>query len=263
MQQDKLDIVVISPEAYQDAHAINLFYRSIGHAVAFNSFPDFYERVTGKVPLNAIDKVWFLENINEGPKRSYEIIKRAVDVFLSIILGIGVVILSPLIMLAIKLDSPGPVFFRQKRTGRGGKIFEIIKFRSMRDDAEKGIGAVWAQEYDPRVTRVGRFLRKTRIDEFPQLWNVLTGSMSFVGPRAERPEFNEKLSGGVPFYEERYLIKPGLTGWAQIKYGYGASIKDTAEKVQYDLYYIKHRSLMLDLGIILKTINISLRRAGR
>ena len=133
----------------------------------------------------------------------------------------------------------------------------------MRKDAEKGTGAVWAQENDPRTTTLGKILRKSRIDELPQLWNILRGEMSFVGPRAERPEFLENLKKEVPFYEERYIIKPGLTGWAQINYRYGSSIADTAEKLQYDLYYIKNRSLILDLGIILKTINISLRQAGR
>jgi lipopolysaccharide/colanic/teichoic acid biosynthesis glycosyltransferase len=130
-------------------------------------------------------------------------------------------------------------------------------------DAEKIQGAVWASEKDPRITRAGRFLRKSRLDELPQLWNILKGEMSFVGPRAERPEFRKELERKVPFYNERYLIKPGLTGWAQIKFRYGASIKDTAEKLQYDLYYIKNRSFLLDLGIILKTITIILKREGR
>ena len=130
-------------------------------------------------------------------------------------------------------------------------------------DAEKETGAVWAQEKDPRITRLGKLLRKTRIDELPQLWNILKGEMSFVGPRAERPEFHDRLKSGIPFYEERYIIKPGLSGWAQINYRYGASVADSAEKLQYDLYYIKNRSLILDLGIILKTINISMRQAGR
>ena len=130
-------------------------------------------------------------------------------------------------------------------------------------NAEEKTGAVWAQENDPRITRVGRFLRRTRLDELPQLWNILKGEMSFVGPRAERPEFHEQLKTSVPFYEERYLIKPGLTGWAQTQYRYGASIKDAAEKLQYDLFYIKHRSFMLDFSIVLKTANIVIRQAGR
>jgi lipopolysaccharide/colanic/teichoic acid biosynthesis glycosyltransferase len=133
----------------------------------------------------------------------------------------------------------------------------------MKDKAEEDTGAVWASENDPRTTKIGRFLRRSRIDEIPQLWNIIRGEMSFVGPRAERPEFHERLRKNVQFYEERYLIKPGLTGWAQIHYRYGSSIADAAEKLQYDLYYIKNRSILLDLGVILKTINIALRQAGR
>jgi lipopolysaccharide/colanic/teichoic acid biosynthesis glycosyltransferase len=156
----------------------------------------------------------------------------------------------------------GLIFFRQKRSGRGGVPFSIIKFRTMRTDAERS-GAVWATENDPRVTAVGRVLRKSRIDELPQLWNIMLGDMSLVGPRAERPEFDTQLAQQIPFYRERYLIKPGLSGWAQINYPYGASVQDALQKLQYDLYYIKHRSLALDIAIVLKTISISLRRAGR
>ena len=133
----------------------------------------------------------------------------------------------------------------------------------MTRDAEKETGAIWAQENDSRTTRLGKLLRKTRIDELPQLWNILRGEMSFVGPRAERPEFHDELKTSVPFYEERYIIKPGLTGWAQINYRYGSSVADAAEKLQYDLYYIKNRSLILDLGVVLKTINIAMRQEGR
>jgi lipopolysaccharide/colanic/teichoic acid biosynthesis glycosyltransferase len=139
----------------------------------------------------------------------------------------------------------------------------MLKFRTMIKDAENSNGAVWAQQDDRRITRAGKFLRKTRLDELPQLWNILHGEMSFVGPRAERPEFHKELEEKIPFYDERYLIKPGLSGWAQIKFRYGASIKDAAEKLQYDLYYIKNRSFLLDLGIVLKTITIVLRKEGR
>lgn len=262
IQSDVLDLVIISPEAYRNTRIIDLFYRSLGHRTSFINFATFYERATGKVPLSAIDQTWFLDNITSG-QRAYELAKRILDVVLAIILGIPTLVILPLIALATKITSPGPIFFYNRRVGRAGKVFKMLKFRSMRLDAEANTGAVWAQENDPRVTSIGRFMRKTRLDELPQLWNVLKGEMSFVGPRAERPEFTEKLTREVPFYEERYLIKPGLTGWAQIKYRYGASVQDMAEKVQYDLYYIKHRSLILDLGIILKTINISVRRAGR
>jgi exopolysaccharide biosynthesis polyprenyl glycosylphosphotransferase len=263
IRTEKINTIVISPEAYRIPEIINIFYRSLEHRVSFQNLSSFYERLTNKIPLGAINQVWFLENLSEGNKRTYEIAKRVYDIFLSSALGIVTLILCPLIFLAIKLESSGPIFYRQKRLGRLGNNFEIIKFRTMDNDAEKLTGPMWAVDGDPRITRIGKFLRKSRIDELPQLWNILKGEMSFVGPRAERPEFHQKLKENIPFYEERYLIKPGLTGWAQINFRYVSSIDDTAEKLQYDLFYIKNRSLMLDLGIILKTINISLRQAGR
>src|SRR5262249_29655017 len=158
------------------------------------------------------------------------------------------VALSPLMLvtaIAIKLDSKGPVFYRQSRTGLNGVTFILYKFRTMVEDAEKS-GARWAEENDPRVTRVGRFLRATRIDELPQLWNVLLGQMSFIGPRPERPDFNSELEAAIPYYDLRHLVKPGITGWAQVLYPYGASVEDAREKLQYDLYYIKNYSVMLD-----------------
>ena len=154
------------------------------------------------------------------------------------------------------------VFYKQKRVGQAGKVFEIIKFRTMVANAEASTGAVWASTDDTRVTPFGRFLRRTRLDELPQFWTVIAGHISLVGPRAERPEFHELLKKEVPFYEERYLIKPGLTGWAQINYPYGSSVADAAEKLKYDLYYIKNRSFALDVGIILKTLRTALSQAG-
>jgi len=263
INSDRADIVVISPEAYQVPETINIFYKALEKKISFFNLASFYEQLTGKVPLGTINQVWFLENLSEGRKRGYEITKRILDICFAIIIGIISLVLYPLIMLMIKVDSSGPIFYRQKRVGQAGKIFEMIKFRTMRRDAEKDTGAIWAAENDPRVTQVGNFLRKTRLDELPQIWNILKGEMSFVGPRAERPEFHGTLQKEVPFYEERYLIKPGLTGWAQINFRYGSSIQDAAEKLKYDLYYIKNRSLLLDLGIILKTIRIALGQAGR
>jgi exopolysaccharide biosynthesis polyprenyl glycosylphosphotransferase len=261
--KDRIDTIVVSPEIYKIPELINVFYRLLDSGTVFQNLASFYEKTTGRVPLEAIDQIWFLENLTEGTKRIYGTAKRFLDIVLATIAGVPFLVLLPLIALAIKMDSKGSVFYRQKRFGRAGKIFSIIKLRTMRKDAEQGTGAVWAKDNDPRVTRLGKFLRKSRVDELPQLWNILMGNMSFVGPRAERPEFHETIKRGVPFYEERYLIKPGLSGWAQINYRYGSSVKDAAEKLQYDLYYIKNRSLILDLGIILKTINISMRQAGR
>lgn len=263
MQNENVDTIVISPEAYQMPETINIFYKSLGKKITFLNLASFYEHLTGKVPLGAINQIWFLENLSEGNKRGYEIAKRFFDTVFAILIGMISLIFYPFIILLIKISSPGPVLYRQNRVGQSGKNFKIIKFRTMYKDAEKSTGAVWTIENDPRITPVGRFLRKTRLDELPQIWNILKGEMAFVGPRAERPEFHETLQKNVPFYEERYLIKPGLTGWAQINFHYGSSIKDAAEKLKYDLYYIKNRSLLLDLGIILKTIRITLQQAGR
>jgi len=268
IKQHEIDTVVISPEAYQMPDIIAIFYQSLEHKVQFYNLASFSEKVTGKVPLGAINQIWFLENLNEGQKKTYETIKRGMDIAGAILLGIPTLLITPLIAAAIKLTSPGPVLYRQQRVGNGRKIFTIRKFRTMIVNdpfggAEGKTGPVWAQENDPRIITIGGFLRKTRINELPQLWNVFKGEMSFVGPRAERPEFHEMLKREIPFYEERYLIKPGLTGLSQLYFGYGASVKDAEEKLRYDLYYIKNRSLALDASILLKTIGTVLRAGGR
>jgi len=262
IQEEKIDTIVLSPEAYQVPKIINIFYKSIEQKVGFINLASFYELLTGMVPLGAINQIWFLENLNEGNKKAYEIVKRGNDMVFAIIIGLISLLFYPLIILLIKATSQGPIFYKQKRVGQAGKVFEIIKFRTMNKDAEKDTGAVWASQDDPRITSVGKFMRKTRIDELPQLWNILKSQMAFIGPRAERPEFNESLKA-VPFYEERYLIKPGLSGWAQINFRYGSSVADTAEKLKYDLYYIKNRSFILDLDIALKTIRIMFQRSGK
>lgn len=226
--------------------------------------PSFYEQVTGKLLLESITPSWFI--FSEGFKITTlrRITKRIMDVACAT-LGLAMTLpLFPFIALAIKIDSSGPIFFRQLRLGEKEKIFQLYKFRTMRVDAETGTGAVWAQKNDPRVTRLGAFLRKSRIDELPQLFNVLRGDMSFVGPRPERPEFVEKLKEVIPYYSERHIVKPGVTGWAQVSYPYGASVEDALEKLRYDLYYIKKTSLVFDLVIILETLKVVLfRRGGR
>lgn len=263
ISEEKIEALIISPEAYRLSHLVELFYQLIPLKINFYNLLDFYEMLGQKVILGSINQAWFLENLSEGKKRSYDLAKRALDFIGGIVAGIIALPILCIVALLVKWSSPGPVFFSQTRVGRLGRKFTMYKVRTMVADAEKQSGAVWAKENDPRTTRIGQFLRTTRLDELPQLWNIIRGEMSFVGPRAERPEFHKDIKEGVPFYEERYLIKPGLTGWAQIKYPYGASIKDTAEKLQYDLYYIKHRSIALDLAIVVKTLNIVLRKAGR
>ncbi|HWB33063.1 MAG TPA: TIGR03013 family XrtA/PEP-CTERM system glycosyltransferase, partial [Acidobacteriaceae bacterium] len=219
------------------------------------------ERLYGKIQLDGLRPSNFL--YSEGFRlRSSQQLTRQIVSIVAAATGLLVFLpFFPLVVLAVKLSSKGPVFFRQKRVGMGGRIFEVIKFRTMFTDAEAG-GAKWATKNDPRVTKVGMFLRKTRIDEVPQLWNVLRGDMGFVGPRPERPEFVAWLNEELPFYYLRTLIRPGLTGWAQVRYGYGATLAETKEKLEYDLYYVKHMSLGLDLLIMFETIKTILRRRG-
>ncbi|HZZ99285.1 MAG TPA: sugar transferase [Candidatus Paceibacterota bacterium] len=263
VHEGKLDVIVIGPDAYQVPTIIETFYHALRKKIAFYSLSSFFERLTGRVPLGAINQTWFLDNFTESTKRPYENTKRVLDAFFGFVFGLISLIFYPFIILALEINSPGPIFYTQTRIGQMGKPFKIIKFRTMIPNAEAKTGAIWATDHDTRVTAVGRFMRRTRLDELPQLWNIVRGEMSLVGPRAERPEFHEDLRQQIPFYEERYLIKPGLSGWAQINFRYGSSVQDAAEKLQYDLYYIKNRSFILDLDIVLKTIRIALQQAGK
>jgi len=262
IRKNKIQLIVASRNIMEDNNAVKRFYEALQLGVSVLDFPTFYENVSEKIPVSVIGESWFLVNLVEINKRLFESFKRVFDIALSIILGIPTIILLPLIGALIKLNSAGPIFYRQKRVGKNGKIFEIAKFRSMFKDAEKN-GAQWANEKDERITGMGKILRKTRIDELPQLWNLLKGEMSFIGPRPERPEFVEELQKQIPHYAMRHLVKPGLSGWAQIKFPYGASVEDAMEKLQYDLYYIKNRSFVLDLAITARTIAAVLSREGR
>ena len=224
--------------------------------------PSFFERVTGKLFIEGINPSWFIFSHGFNITPALLLAKRFADICCSLF-GLGLCLpFAPLLLLAIKLDSPGPFLFRQERVGQGDKPFMLYKLRTMRQDAEQGTGAVWAAAADPRVTRLGRLLRASRIDEIPQFINVLRGEMSLVGPRPERPEFVDQLKKIIPYYSERHFVKPGVTGWAQVRYPYGASVEDALEKLRYDLYYIKHISLLFDLRIILKTVGVVLLRKG-
>jgi sugar transferase (PEP-CTERM system associated) len=226
--------------------------------------PSFYEQVTGKLLIENITPGWFIFSQGFRITALRRFLKRMIDLISAIVILLLVLPFLPIIVLVIKLDSAGPILFRQKRVGKRGKIYVLYKFRTMTVDAEKNTGAVWAKEHDPRVTRVGEFLRKCRIDEIPQLFNVLAGDMSLVGPRPERPEFVDKLKEIIPYYSERHFVKPGVTGWAQVRYPYGASVEDAIEKLRYDLYYIKNLTMVFDLIVILETIKVVLfRRGGR
>jgi sugar transferase (PEP-CTERM system associated) len=215
-----------------------------------------YERLAGKILIDDLKPSWLIFSDGFVISRWTRLCKRLIDLALA---SIGFALAAPLTLLtalAVYLESDGPVLYRQERVGESGRTFTLLKFRSMRADAEKAGLPIWAKENDDRITRVGRFIRKTRLDELPQLWNVLRGDMSFVGPRPERPFFVEQLAQEIPFYQQRHAVKPGVTGWAQIKYQYGSSIEDAMEKLRYDLYYIKHLSIALDLSIVFDTVKV-------
>jgi len=222
----------------------------------------FYEMLTGKLIVEEINPAWLIFSTGFKKSKKKQLVKRIVDLLLSIVL---LIILMPLILVTtvlIKLNSKGPVIFSQERVGEKRKGYKIFKFRSMVDNAEKMSGPVWASDDDDRITRVGAVIRKLRIDEIPQLWNVLKGEMSFVGPRPERDFFVKELEEAIPYYGERFTVKPGITGWAQVSYGYGASVDDAKEKLKYDLFYTKNFSLLMDLMIIMRTIKIVLFGKG-
>ncbi|WFS61609.1 TIGR03013 family PEP-CTERM/XrtA system glycosyltransferase [Pseudodesulfovibrio thermohalotolerans] len=262
-QRAKASKIVVSLTERREAFPLQEILNCKLSGIEVLEAPEFYERVNRKLMLEKITPSWFIFAKGFKIIGIRRFIKRALDILLSLT---GIIIVSPilpLVMIGIKLDSPGPVLFKQIRVGKGDKDFIIYKFRSMRQDAEKGSGAVWAMENDNRVTRFGRFLRKSRIDEIPQLFNVLMGSMSLVGPRPERPEFVHELKKIVPYYAERHFVKPGITGWAQVCYPYGASVQDAFEKLRYDMYYIKNYSLWFDFKIMFKTISVMLNKMGR
>jgi len=231
--------------------------------VTFDHLASVYESYTGKIAVENLRPSWLIFSAGFKKSAVLSTAKRLLDLVAA---GVGLILAAPLMVLvtlAIRLTSPGSVLYHQQRVGQHGRIFTVHKFRSMRQDAEAGTGPVWAsKDGDQRVTPVGRFLRRSRLDELPQLWNVLKGDMSFVGPRPERPEFVADLTRQIPFYGQRHVVRPGLTGWAQVRYTYGASVEDALQKLQYDLFYIKNLSLALDLFIILDTVKTVLLRKG-
>ena len=232
------------------------------NGVRFDHLASVYEEYTGKIAVENLRPSWLIFSSGFQKSPLVKTLKRGFDILSA---SIGLVFGLPLMMViaaALKLTSQGPVLYHQRRVGRNGRLFNVHKFRSMRVDAEAETGAVWARPDDDRVTAVGRFLRRTRLDELPQLWNVLTGEMSLIGPRPERPEFVEELTRQIPFYGERHTVKPGITGWAQVRYTYGASVEDALEKLQYDLFYIKNLTLTLDLFIFFDTIKTVILRRG-
>ncbi|MBP7828503.1 MAG: sugar transferase [Kiritimatiellae bacterium] len=247
------DTIIVATSLARE-HALLRLLRPLRYAgVTIVDYVGLHEELSQEIPLDHIDDEWLMYAAMNNSVIHIRKIKRGMDLVVAV-LGLVVSLpISLLAALAVKLTSRGPVLYRQRRAGQGGRHYTVMKFRTMRQDAEAASGPVWADKYDQRVTPVGRFLRKSRIDEIPQLINVLRGEMSLVGPRPERPEFVETLAAAIPFYKERLLVPPGVTGWAQVRFPYAASIDASRRKLQYDLYYIKHMSFILDLLILLRT----------
>jgi sugar transferase (PEP-CTERM system associated) len=255
--------VVLALEERRNALPLGDLLKVKTTGVHVHDISSFLERETGRVDLDSLNPSWliFSDGFSSG-RRLSSAAKRLFDLVVSAAILLLTAPLILLFALLVKIESRGPAFFRQRRVGLYGVPFELVKLRSMRVDAEVGGKAVWAQKDDPRVTRVGSIIRKLRIDELPQAWTVLKGEMSFVGPRPERPQFVNDLEARLPYYAERHVVKPGITGWAQINFPYAASVEDAREKLEYDLYYAKNYSPFLDLLILLQTVRVVLWPEG-
>jgi sugar transferase (PEP-CTERM system associated) len=256
-----IDRVIVALEDRRGEFPVNELLNLRFNGVLIEEAGSLLERLTGKLHLDGLHPSSFIYSEGFRVKPSQQIARRLVSTLTAAVGLLLFLPFFPIVVLMVRLSSPGPIFFRQTRVGLGGKNFSVYKFRTMRTDAEAA-GAKWATKDDPRVTRVGMFMRKTRLDEVPQLWNVLRGDMGFVGPRPERPEFVPWLSEQIPYFNLRHMIRPGLTGWAQVRYGYGSTLEQAREKLEFDLYYIKHMTLGLDLLIMFETVKTILRRQG-
>ncbi|OHA07626.1 MAG: hypothetical protein A3B34_01600 [Candidatus Sungbacteria bacterium RIFCSPLOWO2_01_FULL_54_21] len=259
----RAEIIVVSPEMKGDRTVLKALFSIIPAGITTIDFAPFHEMLTGKIPLSLIGEAWFLENLIGIRKHSYEFAKRGIDIFLALVIGSVGMATFPFIALAIGLEAPGPVFFRQQRVGRNGRTFSLIKYRSTYRTWAPATQRERTKEEAGVYTRVGSLLRAAYIDELPQIINILRGEMSFVGPRPERPEYVAELKQHVPFYEMRLLVPPGISGWAQINMEDDAAVEDAPEKMQYDLYYVKNRSFTLDLLIMIRTLFTLLHRQGR
>ena len=255
--------IIVAMQDRRDALPMpDLLKLRLEESIKIEEATSWLEKISGKIEVENLYPSWIIFAEGFRFSGSFRLVRRVLNFtagFLSLLITTPII---PFIMLAIRLDSSGPALYRQKRVGRGGRTFTCYKFRTMRPDAEADIGPTWADDDDPRITRVGRFLRTTRLDEIPQLLCVLKGDMAFVGPRPERPEFVEWLTREIPYYKVRHLVRPGITGWAQIRYKYGNTVLDAKEKLQYDLFYIKNASIGLDIFIMFQTIKILLLRRG-
>lgn len=255
---ERNSIIILPDNLQANPQIAEQFYQLRTLGVSFYNHKNFYEQLLRKIFLSQINEIWFLENINYQEKRFYNLTKRITDIVLGLVGFVFFAVSLPICALLIKLSGQGPVFFVQERVGKKGKNFLVYKYRTMSGGATN----TWTKQNDPRITKVGKFLRKSRIDELPQFINLLFGTMSLVGPRPEQPHIVENLKQQIPFYDERHLVKPGITGWAQLNI-YAGSVEETKIKLQYDLYYIKHRGFLFDLEIILKTIYYIFTWQGR
>ena len=264
-ENKKVDIIVdFTNNLLYDTKLVDKLLQYKLGGMQYYNYLEFYEMYENKLPVSNLSPKWFLENTGfEIYYNSFNLkAKRILDIIFALLIGVCVIPIMIIAAIIIKLESKGPIFFIQERIGEGNKPFKIVKFRSMTTDAEKD-GPKWATKNDNRVTKFGKFMRLTRIDELPQLWNVLRGEMSFVGPRPEREFFIKQLEKEIMYYNLRHTVKPGLTGWAQVMYPYGASIEDAYRKLQYDLYYIKNHDIIFDMKILLKTVTIVIFGKGR
>jgi sugar transferase (PEP-CTERM system associated) len=263
VRQRQVDRVVVSlVDARGKLSMDDLLRMKLNDGIRFDHLASVYEDYTGKIAVENLRPSWLIFSDGFNRKRLLEATKRSID---TLVAAAGLLLTSPILIAvaaAIKLTSEGPALYMQRRVGKDGREFTIYKFRSMRSDAEAETGAVWSQAGDPRVTRLGQLLRRTRLDELPQLWNVLQGDMSLVGPRPERPEFVSDLTRQIPFYGQRHAVRPGVTGWAQVRHSYGSSVEDALQKLQYDLFYVKHLSIAFDCFVVLETIKTVLVRRG-
>lgn len=251
---NKINLIVIPNHLKHNSQTTRAIYKNFTLGIKTIDFAALYEIIFRKIPITDVEETWFIDNLINSHK-IYESLKRPLEVILAFLLLIMTSPITLLIGLLVRVSSYGPTIFKQTRVGQHNKIFTLYKFRTMVIDAEKN-GAQWSQPNDQRVTAIGRFLRRSHLDELPQLINIIKGEISFIGPRPERPEFTNKLKEIIPFYELRHVIRPGIAGWAQLKYRYGASVEDAQEKLQYDIYYLKNRSFWLDVGIIIKTLKL-------
>jgi len=258
VKKERISTLIIAQNINQQKTIVKELYNCLSLKINFLNLASAYEIFFNKIPVDFIDQEWFLNNLAEGEKKVYDKIKRLADVFFALLIMIITSPAWPLLALLIKREDKGPIFYKQQRTGKESRAFWLYKFRTMKTDAEKS-GPAWAKANDARATKIGKILRKIHIDELPQMFNVIKGDIALVGPRPERPEFVKKLERAIPHYNLRHIIKPGFTGWAQIKFRYARTAMDSQEKFQYDLYYLKNRSFLLDLGILLKTFQIIFR----